>query len=68
MFILSSRLKELRLSKNLTQKQLAALIGGNERSIRFYESGERLPGIDVVVALCKVFDVTTDYLIGLKNC
>lgn len=68
MFNLSSRLKELRLSKNLTQKQLAALIGGNERSIRFYESGERLPGIDVVVALCNVFDVTTDYLIGLKDC
>ncbi len=57
-------LKEIRLSKNLTQKQLATLIGSTERGIQRYEAGERKPNFDAIIALCNALEISADYLLG----
>lgn len=61
------RLKQLRLSKNLTQKQLGELTGLSERGIQNYELRLRTPTIDTAIALAKYFNVSLDYLCGLSD-
>ncbi len=60
----SERLKKLRKSKNLTQKQLGENIGTSERGIQNYELGTRKPTYDILISLAKYFNVPLDYLVG----
>ena len=61
------RLKELRESKGLTQKEVAEIIGYSEISYARYEKGEREPDISTLCKLANYFNVTVDYLIGRGN-
>lgn len=62
-----AKLRRLRKQKNLTQKQLANLIGVQHTIISFYELNERIPSPDVLVKIASVFHVSTDYLLGLEK-
>lgn len=64
MFNFGEHLKEIRVSRNLTQKQLAMMVGSTERGIQRYESGERKPNFDAIIALCEALHVSADYLLG----
>ena len=59
------RLKDLRLEKGLSQKQLAEEIGVKQPTIARWERGEQVANIDCAIALAQFFDVSTDYLLGL---
>jgi len=61
------RLKELREEKGLTQLDVADAIGVNYRTIGQYERGVNEPDIDTIKKLCKLFDVSADYLLELKD-
>ena len=61
------RLKKLRQEKRLTQKQLAALIGVRNSVVSFYETGERIPSLEVLIKLSSIFHVSTDYLMGVVS-
>lgn len=61
------RLKELRLEKKISKKRLAEIIGTNNSSICDWECGRSEPSIDAIIALCKYFDVCSDYLLGLED-
>lgn len=61
-----TRLRNLRKQKNLTQKQLAALIGVKNSIISFYEVGDRIPSPEIIVKLARVLCVSSDYLLGLE--
>ena len=58
------RLKALRKEKGLTQSQLGELIGVKKSVICLYERELRNPTIESIVALCQIFNVNADYLIG----
>ena len=58
------RLKELRIEKHLSQAQLAKEIGYAQSAIAQWETGKRIPNIQVLVVLARYFGVTTDYLLG----
>lgn len=60
----NERLKQIRLKYNLTQKQLAELIGVTERGIQRYEANERKPTFDVLISLLDNLDISADYLLG----
>lgn len=64
MLSISERLKQLRLARNLTQKQLALSIDASERGIQNYELGVRAPTVEILVSLADYFDVSLDYLVG----
>lgn len=53
----ADRLKELREAAGLTQKQLADKAEVGLRAVTYYESGDRIPGWDVVLALAKALGV-----------
>lgn len=65
---ISTKLKELRSSKNLTQKQVAQFLGTVPTTITNYESGIREPSLDNLKKLCDLYDVSADYLIGRTDC
>lgn len=65
--MLTSRLKELRKSKKLTQSQFADLMGVSQATITFWENGKREPDLATIVKIADVFDTTTDYLLGRQN-
>lgn len=62
-----NRLRQLRKDKNLTQQQLASMIGVKNSVISFYEVGERMPSPDALRKLALALHVTTDYLLGIER-
>lgn len=67
MKVFAERLKELRLSENLSQRKLAELINLSPSAIKQWEDESRVPNAEAVVVLAKFFDVSSDYLLGLED-
>ena len=67
MLLFAKRIKELRKSNGLTQEELGKLVNISKVSISFYESGARMPSLDTLTALCDVFKVDLEYLLGQDN-
>lgn len=65
--ILGDKLKSLRLAKKMSQKELAERIGIAKSVISFYESGDRFPSYEVLIKIAQIFNVTTDYLLGIER-
>ena len=64
---LGERLTEARTAAKLSQTQVAKRIGVQGQSISGYESGYRQPSFDVLIQLARLYQVTTDYLLGLDK-
>lgn len=60
-------LKTLRLQNSLTQAQLAQKLGLTKSVISAYETNLRLPSYDVLIHIAQIFNVSTDYLLGLER-
>lgn len=63
----AKRLKELRETKGLNQRELAAKIDVSNGSISYYEKCQRLPDIETAYKLSEFFGVSSDYLLGLSD-
>ena len=61
------RVKKLRKQRNLNQTELAEALGLTQTTISAIESGLRTTTIEKLILLAKFFDVSTDYLLGLKD-
>ncbi len=59
------RLNELRKSKQISQKELANILGTTNSSICDWECGRAQPDLKTLINIAKYFEVTTDYLLGL---
>lgn len=63
----SSRLGKCRYDKELTQKELAELIGVHENTIQLYENGKSEPKLSRFILLADKLGVSLDYLAGLTD-
>lgn len=63
----SVRLKELRIEKGITQKELGKMIGATYSAVSYWEKGINEPKISYLISLCTLFDVSADYLLGLED-
>lgn len=63
----TERIKELRQDHDLTQKQIAAMLDVAQNSYSQYESGNRAIPIEMLIKLCKFYDVSADYMLGISN-
>lgn len=61
------RLVELRKEKGVFQKDVAKAIGVASNTITNYEKGDREPSLAVIKALCRYYQVSADYLLGLSD-
>lgn len=63
--MLSKRIYELRVSFGWTQVQLAQKLGVTKQTVSNWENDNIQPSIDMLVKLSNIFNVSTDYLLGL---
>lgn len=61
------KLKQLRLSYNYSQQQVADLINVSPSVVSGYETGERTPSTEVLLKLSNLYKCSTDYLLGKSN-
>lgn len=64
MEIFAQRLKELRKSRRMYQKEMAEYLGISVRGYQCYEGGHNYPDVKGLIALADFFGVSTDYLLG----
>ncbi len=57
------RIAQLRRSQNMTQRQLAKALGVSTSAVGMYEQGRRQPSAELVVAICRIFSVSTQWLL-----
>lgn len=67
MGMFGERLKQLRESLGLSQRELARLVGISPPNISRYESGKITPTEDVIRQIAEKLSVSTDYLLGLTD-
>ena len=67
MEIFAQRLKELRKEKNLSQAQLANFLQIKQQSYARYELNTSEPSYDMLVKIAELFEVSADYLLGIKD-
>ncbi len=61
------RIKEIRQEKGLTQAQLAEMLTTTQSTIGKYEREEIQLTVDTILKICKLFEVSADYLLGLED-
>lgn len=60
-------LKSLRTKEQMTQAQLAQKLGLTKSVISAYETGLRLPSYDILIHISKIYNVSTDFLLGVER-
>lgn len=65
--IFGKRLIAIRKKNGLTRDDLAEKIGMSVNTLRNYENGTREPGHRFIIEMARLFNVSTDYLLGLET-
>ena len=65
--MLGTRIKELRKEFGMSQVELALRMEVTKQTISNWENENIQPSVDMLVGLANVFNVTTDYLLGLDD-
>ncbi|MCU5708068.1 helix-turn-helix domain-containing protein [Bacillus cereus] len=63
----NERLKQLRIENDYTQQELADLTELSKPTISRFEGNKKTPSRESVTKIAKVFNVSTDYLLGLSD-
>lgn len=54
-------------NENVKQTELAKSVNVSRQAITNLKNGSSLPSLDVLCAIARYFDVSTDYLLGLED-
>ena len=63
----AQRLREIRKRAAMTQNEVGKKIGVDRTIINYFESGSRIPNTKTLIKISKLFDVSTDWLLGLDE-
>lgn len=65
--IIKERLHDEIKNSGLTTVEIAKRIGVSPEMVTQYMTTKKLPRLDTFAKLCRVLDVSADYLLGLKD-
>lgn len=65
--MIKDKLKEIRENTGMNKKEFANYISVKYTTYNGYETGSREPDSDFLVLIAKTFDVSTDYILGLRD-
>lgn len=65
--VIAERIKALRDGCGMTQAELARRLGVTRSGVNAWEMGISVPSTQYVVELAMLFEVSTDYLLGMPN-
>lgn len=60
---IGERIRYLRTSKNMSLQELADVIGKSKSNIHGYENNSYEPSAQTIIALCKFFNISSDWLL-----
>ena len=63
----SDRVKLLREASKLSQVQLAQKVGVTKQTVSNWENDNILPSVEMLIKVCKYFNVSTDYMLGIDD-
>lgn len=61
------RIRDLREDNDLKQKEIAAVLGIDQRVYSNYETGKREIPTHLLIALADYYNVTTDYILNRSD-
>ena len=61
------KIRLLREKRELNQTELGLAVNMTQRKVSYLENGKYEPSIEDIRALCRFFNVSADYLIGLQK-
>ena len=59
--------KDLRQERGLSQAQIAQLLKTSQQYYGKYENGQRPLTVEHLITLCKFYNVSADWVLGLKE-
>ena len=62
-----TRMRHLREDRDLTQREVAAVISKSQQGYSHIEDGRAELKIDDLIKLCRFYGVSADYLIGISD-
>jgi transcriptional regulator with XRE-family HTH domain len=65
--MIADKIKALRISRQLTQAELARKLGITRNGVNSWEQALSIPSPNYIVELSRLFGVSTDYLFGLSD-
>lgn len=65
--MISKNIKHLREQKKLSQADLAKKLGITRSSVNAWEQGISVPSTQYIIELSELFNVSTDFLLGVKS-
>lgn len=66
---ISENIRRLRKEAEMTQKELADALGISSSNVTKYEKGQLEPSLAIIKNLCRIFNVSSDELLGINtNC
>lgn len=65
--MIAEKVKKLREQKGLSQAELARQLGITRSSVNAWEMGISVPSTQYIVDLAGVFEISTDYLLGVDS-
>lgn len=60
------KLRDIRHDHDESQRDLAKAIGFHHVQIARYETGQNTPSIEYIIKFCEHYNVSADYILGLK--
>lgn len=64
---IGNKIRQLRKDAKYTQTQLADMLSTSQDTVSIWELDKALPDIESLIKLCKIFDVSADYILGLSE-
>ncbi|MED1955086.1 helix-turn-helix transcriptional regulator [Brevibacillus centrosporus] len=64
---LATLIKEIRIANELNQTQFGEKIGLTKTAVSSLETGHRQPSLETLYTISKEFQISADYLLGLKD-
>lgn len=64
---IAARIKEIRTNEKLNQSDFGKSISVSQDTVSLWEKGRSLPNTEFVIAICKKYNVSADYLLGLED-
>jgi len=61
------RLKDVREDNDLTQNDIAELLGTTRQQVSKWENGTQMMGVDKYIKLAQHYNISVDYLLGLTD-
>ena len=60
-------IKELRVERKMSQDELAQKLNITQSTVAKYEREDRDLNTELIIKICRLFNISADYLLGLEN-